>query len=378
MNIEEMIRTSNQYGLSVDTRELLKKMRSNIVASNVGVFAFRTIEDENRAILELTKNAKGSSMIDLGDLCQGTTEPWIEYRSFMNEEAQQYFTTVAQGIYSNNDALSLCLVRKAFGAKARAIYQLGKLVDVNLCYDNFVGISLLREDTTIRDIPKNIDYISDKPITVYGTLTLNVDELEPSRPGLEHSLSDIIVEDLLKENYSRLIFRAEYIEKYKDTSMSLSADLVKMEEMGFKSCGYRVVNCDIYDYEEYFGDKVIDQFDYGDGIQTDSILVMIDSEQDLREATATMGINLLEKLVAIRVGSSSDAIYVDATVKKLRLDNIDGEIHVIAEVEPVKVSDDFIIEEFEASVDDAYDIDLDNKVKLRICNGDVELVKERE
>ena len=374
MSVEQLISEIESIGAGASIRDIANKKSKLIAAVNLGIISDSEIRDEVNKCGKVLDILDGSMQCKFIDYSGGTGgREWKHYVNPRSKEAAQ-FEKIVNEMYREDGSFQLLIMKKPLGIKAVAQYKGGTLQGLFLFFSNRMGEAVDRKGVHIKGVPEYIDDRSSNVIRVYGTLTVDLSDVVRHRYGKEKDLATFMVEQLQEDGLGALRFVAEYVE---GKQTDLSDRLEWASDSGFNVADYCIVDTDIYEYDDYIGEKSVNMFDYSNENEVlDSILVMINSAEKTKLALMSLDEHFNENVVAIRCVDNSDKELLEAKINGIELKVKDGVCNIVMSINRVTTKSGFDIDEVNISVDDVYLLEGKEYITLEVVGNNIRVLKE--
>lgn len=349
MDIEGILEILARISVGADMRRVARQASLLKLAANIGIADIDEVSDDiNDCELILSETSR-NNIEHFISLDREGGSPWIEYKKSSDEDAIELIKGHVTELYRDSIPAELCLIKKSYGIPVMAMYNRGNLISLNVRYVGSTGRDIDIENKAVKGLPKYTGFSNSDLVKVYGTLGLDSDAVTT-----ETSVATELAARVIDENLEGLIFRAELLE---NVPGKISDTLEWANSVGFEISDYRVEECDIYNVGEYFGEKIFELFSFNEDEYIDGILVMLNDIE-------LLNINNIKNNIIVKLRDVVEKTKYMTTAKGIRLEQKNSGISLVLEVEPFNINSDESVSELPVSVDDAYNIELGDKLTV--------------
>lgn len=363
MDIDGIIEKIKQIGVGADMRKVARQATLLKLAANIGIVRAEEVNIDISDCEEVLNETGRGGIEQFISLDTGTAVPWIEYSYMDSDEAVEKIKNYIENVCRDSDKAELCAVKKRFGAPVVAMYYNGNLSALSVKYAGRIGRALEIKDKAIKGLPKSIGLVSSNIVRVYGTLVL-----EAGAKTTETSLATEMAVRVLESNLDQTEFIAEFVD---GITCKISDMFSWADSVGFTTSEYRVIECNSYESDEYFGERTIELFEYNEDDVVDCILLTIN---DIERAN----INNIKNCPVIRINECVAGLKQNTVATGLRLIQKKDDISLVLQVEPVQFNYGEEVSEINVSLDTAYKISIGDKVTVYKLGNRLEVERRRE
>ena len=374
MGIEDTIKNITKIGVGVTPKKIKHHIALLIAAVNFGMARSEDVNDEVDACRKLIKSVSNASMQETLDYSGiGSNREFPEYAELIGGNKKN-FISLGRRMYIDSSEIEILIMKKMFGIRAVAEYRYGKLSAVYVQFNKLFGKQIKVEGEHIKGISEHIDTSNISVVEVFGTLTMRYSEIEKRRYGNEKLISSTIIEQLKLKELGKLRFVAEFSDNLNERT---SNGCERLKELGFEVAEYTKINTDMYELEDYLGEKASEALALDDSDELlDCLVVMFDSNESIRNALLTSDISFNKNIKALKVIGNVKNSEHRTLIKGMKLEQVGGEQVIKLLIEPCEFEDGDIVEEVEITLDDVYDLENSKYVLLNKIGEDFKIKKE--